>query len=76
MGMKRNSFSMSGDYYVDIDIDYDEALEATPEEYIRDWLGEQARVEANDGGYDLSDPVVRLGVITQLRAEGYVVEPA
>jgi hypothetical protein len=74
--VKRNSFSMSGDYYVDIDIDYDEALEAIPEEYIRDWLGEQARVEATDGDYDLSDPVVRLEVITQLRAEGYVVEPA
>lgn len=73
--MARGSIRWSGDVWVDLDLDYDEVLGDIPEDYIREWLGKRARVEANEAGYDLSDPVVRLGVITALRAEGYSVEP-
>lgn len=68
--MAKNSIRWSGDVWVDLDLGYDEVLGEIPEDYIREWLGERAKSE-----YDLSDPVIRLGVITALRAEGYSVEP-
>jgi len=56
--------------YVTIDnIPYDDVLDEIGEDYIRDWLGVQTNPE-----YDLSDPVVRLAVIVELRRLGYSVE--
>lgn len=51
-----------------LDCTYDEALDIIGESYVRAWL--------RDGvaSYDLSDPVVRLGVIVELRRMGYSVE--
>lgn len=72
--MTRNSFNWSGDVYVDIDINYDDALGAIPEEYIRDWLGDF--VNPAPKTVDLEDPVKRLEVIVALRALGYSVESA
>lgn len=72
--MSRKSFNVSGDYYVDIDIDYDEALEAIPEEYIRDWLGMENASSPNPLDVLLEDPVKRLDVIVALRKMGYTVE--
>ena len=74
--MKRNSINMSGDYYVDIDIDYDEALEAIPEEYIREWLGSGVASDFDPLNAALEDPAKRLEVITWLRSNGWSVEPA
>lgn len=74
--MRRNSFNVSGDYYVDIDIDYDEALEAIPEEYIRNWLGSEVASDFDPLNAVFEDPVKRLEVITWLRSNGWKVEPA
>lgn len=53
---------------VEVDIDQHDVLGEMSDAEIREYLGPDPRPE-----YDLGDPIVRLGVITELRKAGYTV---
>lgn len=66
--MNRKTYST----VVDVDIDINEFIEHFGKDVVYDHLEGYHRPRAE---FDLSDPVVRLGVIVALRNLGYKVEP-
>ena len=68
MSLRNGMISVQVDTYVDLYAN--EMLEEIGEDYVREWLRDGVRPD-----YDLSDPVVLLGVIAELRRLGFLVEP-
>lgn len=55
----------------DVDVSVQDVLDAMRTEDIRAYLGDRNPRSQ----FDLDDPVALLGVITELRSRGFVVEP-